>query len=132
MRPHDPNPDRELSSALRRLDPPAADAEQMSALARRIVTRAIPLLDARRRTSSWWEYMAAWAGTLLPLGLATALVAAACIVWISANAPRTRTPSGDRLALLRAMTNRTESQELVDIVLSQAGAAASPQRRGTR
>ena len=51
MRPNDSRPDRELARALRRLDPPSPTSAQMAALARRIVTRAGPLLDARRRAA---------------------------------------------------------------------------------
>src|SRR5689334_11882283 len=57
MRRYESRPDRELARALRRLDPTAPTTTQMAALAQRIVRRATPLLDARRRSaSSWWEY----------------------------------------------------------------------------
>src|SRR5689334_20500120 len=111
MRRKDSLPDRELASALRRLDPPAPTPVQMSALARRIMTRAAPLLDARRRAaSSWWEYAAAWAGTLLPLGAAAAFVAAACLAWTTATSRATMRPHAvERTALLRAVTNDAPS-----------------------
>ena len=69
MRRNDWIRDRELARALRRLDPPTPTPAQLASLARRIVARATPLLDPRRRAaSSWLEYAAAWAGTLLPQG----------------------------------------------------------------
>jgi len=117
MRPKDSHLDRELASALRRLDPPAVTGGQMAALARRIVTRATPLLDARRRDAArWWEYAANWAGTLLPLGVAAAFVATVCLAWSStARAPRPH--AIERTALLRAVTNRAPSGDLIDFVL---------------
>jgi len=122
MRPNDSRPDRELARALRRLDPPSPTSAQMAALARRIVTRAGPLLDARRRAAlSWWEYAAAWAGTLLPLGVAAAFVATVCLAWSSAvRAPRAH--ASERTALLRVVTNHAPSLELVDFVLDTPGA----------
>lgn len=123
MRPNDSNPDRELARALRRLDPPAPTSAQMSALARRILTRAAPILDARRRgASTWWEYAAAWAGTVLPLGAAAAFIAAACLVWASASTRPARPHAVERAALLRVVTNRAASPELLDYVLEAPGA----------
>src|SRR5689334_19492656 len=123
MRRRDSLPDRELARALRRLDPPAPTPSQMSALARRIMTHATPLLDARRRgASTWWEYAAAWAGTLLPLGAAAAFAAAACLAWsTSARAPA-RPHAVERTALLRAVTNHAPSGDLIDVVLDPQAA----------
>lgn len=118
MRHNDSNPDRELARALRRLDPPAPSPEQLSALAIRIISRAAPLLDARRRgASAWWEYAAAWAGTVLPLGAAAAFIAAACLVWASAAARSTRPHAIERAALLQVVTHRAASPDLLDYVL---------------
>jgi hypothetical protein len=126
MRPNESNPDRELARALRRLDPPAPTSAQMSALARRIMTRAVPLLDARRRcASTWWEYAAAWAGTLLPLGAAAAFIAAACLVWSSGGIRSSRPHAIERAALLRVVTNRAASPELLDYVLDAPAAESS-------
>jgi hypothetical protein len=118
MRPKDSHLDRELASALRRLDPPAVTGGQMAALARRIVIRATPLLDARRRGAArWWEYAANWAGTLLPLGVAAAFVAMVCLAWSSALRAPVRPHAVERTALLRAVTNRAPSGDLIDFVL---------------
>ena len=118
MRRNDLFSDRELSRALRRLDPPAPTSAQMAALARRIVQRATPMLDARRRGMvRWWEYAAAWAGTLLPLGVAAAFVASVCLAWSSATRPAMRPHSMERTALLRVVTNRAPSRDLLDFVL---------------
>lgn len=126
MRPNESNPDRELARALRRLDPPAPTAGQMSALARRIMTHATPLLDARRRgRSTWWEYAAAWAGTLLPIGAAAAFLAAACLVWTSTAARPARPHPMERAALLRVVTNRATSPDLLDYVLDAPEAEAA-------
>jgi hypothetical protein len=122
MRPKDLFSDRELGRELRRLDPPAPTSAQMASLARRIMTRATPLLDARRRgTARWWEYAAAWAGTLLPLGVAATLVAGVCLAW-SASAP-VRAHAPERTALLRVVTNRAASRDLVDFVLDASPVA---------
>lgn len=131
MRPKDSNPDRELARALRRLDLPAPTPEQMSTLARRIITSAAPLLDARRRgTMTWWEYAAAWAGTLLPLGAAAAFIAAACLVWTSGRPARPH--AIERGALLQVVTHRAASPDLLDYVLdadAESGTTASTSQR---
>lgn len=118
MKSKDSYLDRELTCALRRLDPPAATPAEMTALARRIVTRATPMLDARRHGAArWWEYAASWAGTLLPLGVAAALVATVCLVWSSATQAPARPLPVERTALLRVVTNRAHSGDLLDFVL---------------
>lgn len=110
--------DRELGRALRRLDPPAPTSAQMAELARRIVHRATPMLDARRRGRlTWWEYAAAWAGTLLPLGAAAALVASVTLLWTSATRSPVRAHASERTALLRVVTNQAQSRDLVDYLL---------------
>jgi hypothetical protein len=105
----------------------------MAALAQRIVRHATPLLDARRRGASlWWEYPAAWAGTLLPLGVAAAFVASVCLAWSSAVRAPTRPHASERTALLRVITNRAPSRELVDFVLdAPAAERAGAGRAGT-
>src|SRR5690349_10848833 len=129
MRPKDSHLDRELARALRRLDPPMATPTQMAALARRIVTRAMPMLDARRRGAArWWEYAATWAGTLLPLGVAAAFVATVCLAWSSAARAPMRPHAFERTALLRVVTNRAPSGDLIDFVLD----AHSAEHRDSR
>jgi len=123
MRRNDWIRDRELARALRRLDPPTATPAQLASLARRIVARATPLLDPRRRAaSSWWEYAAAWAGTLLPLGVAAAFVASVCLAWSSTARPLARPHANERAALLRALTNNAPSRELIDFALDARAA----------
>lgn len=126
MRSKDSRPDRELARALRRFDPPAPTTTQMAAVAQRIVRRATPLLDARRRAaSSWWEYPAAWAGTLLPIGVAAAFVATVCLAWSSVSRAPARPHASERTALLRVITNRAPSRELEDFVLDASAAERS-------
>ena len=123
MRRNDWIRDRELARALRRLDPPTPTPAQLASLARRIVARATPLLDPRRRAaSSWLEYAAAWAGTLLPLGVAAAFVASVCLAWSSTARPLARPHANERAALLRALTNNAPSRELIDFALDARAA----------
>jgi len=123
MRRNDWIRDRELARALRRLDPPTPTPAQLASLARRIVARATPLLDPRRRAaSSWWEYAAAWAGTLLPLGVAAAFVASVCLAWSSTARPLARPHANERAALLRALMNNAPSRELIDFALDARAA----------
>ena len=131
MRPKDSHLDRELARALRRLDPPSVTTTQMAALARRIVARATPMLDARRRGAArWWEYAANWAGTLLPLGVAAAFVATACLAWNSATRAPVRPHAYERTALLRVVTNRAPSGDLIDFVLDAHSAEHRDGRAG--
>ena len=131
MKPRDSHVDRELARALRRLDPPAATPAQMTVLARRIVTRATPILEARRRGAArWWEYAADWAGTLLPLGAAAAFVATACLAWSSVTRVPTRPHAVERTALLRVVTHRAPSGDLIDFVLDAHSAEHLGARSG--
>lgn len=132
MRRKDLFSDRELGRALRRLDPPAPTSAQMATLARRIVQRATPILDARRRGKlSWWEYAAAWAGTLLPLGAVAALVASISLAWTSTTRAPVRAHAIERTALLRVITNQAPSRDLVDFLLDTPIAdRADASRRG--
>lgn len=126
MRYTDSNPDRELARALRRFDPPSPTPQEMSTLARRIITRAAPLLDARRRgAKTWWEYAAGWAGTLLPLGAAAAVIAGVCLVWTSPAARPARPHAIERAALLQVVTHRAASPELIDYVLDAPDAESA-------
>ena len=131
MRPKDSHLDRELARALRRLDPPAATPAQMAGLARRIMAHATPMLDARRRGAGrWWEYAANWAGTLLPLGVAAALVATVCLAWSSGTSAPARPHAVERTALLRVVTNRAPSGDLIDFVLDAHSAEHRDARPG--
>ena len=131
MKPKDSHIDRELARALRRLDPPAPTPAQMTVLARRIVMRATPMLDARRRGAArWWEYAADWAGTLLPLGAAAAVVATACLAWSSVTRGAVRPHAIERTALLRVVTNRAPSGDLIDFVLDAHSAEHRDARSG--
>ena len=135
MRRNDLFSDRELARALRRLDPPSPTSAQMAALARRIVQRATPMLDARRRGhSSWWEYAAAWAGTILPLGAAAALVASVSLLWTATTHVPVRAHAVERTALLRVITNQAPSRDLVDFLLDAPAAEHrdGPPRGGGR
>ena len=123
MRRNDLHSDRELARELRRLDPPAPTSAQMSALARRIMIRANPILEARRRGAArWWEYAAAWAGTLLPLGAAATLVAGVSLALSATTRAPARPQGPERTALLQAVTNRAPSGDLVDFVLDPRAA----------
>lgn len=130
MSPREPARDREIREALQQLYPPPSP-ERLRVLSRRIERRARPLLAARRRQPlTWWEYPAAWASTLLPLGLATALAAAACLLWISSDrrepSKSLRAMSPERVALLQAATRRSSAPELLDLVLSPSEEVSAP------
>ena len=120
MRQHDPLHDGELGDALRQLDAPAATQAQLARLARRIVRKAEPILHAHRESSSWWEYMAAWAGTLLPLGVATAVAAVAGIMWSATDPIPEPSPPPEPSALILAVTGRDQSRELLESILKPA------------
>ncbi len=78
-------PEREVTDALRLLDrtPPPSPSD-VRRLVQRVVANAGPLLDQRRGGGvEWWEYPAAWARTLIPLGIAAALAAASFMLWAS-------------------------------------------------
>jgi hypothetical protein len=128
MRKYDPAHDGELADALRQLDPPAATQAQLAGLARRIVRKAEPLLHARRESSSWWEYMAAWAGTLLPLGVATAVAAIAGIMWSASDSIPEPPPPPEPSALILAVTGRDQSRELLESILKPATVAPAPRQ----
>ena len=130
----DGRPEREFATVLRQLDPTVPTAAELAELKRKIVSRAAPLLKARRRPSTWWEYAAAWWGALLPLGVAASAVAAACVFWVTqrASPPPPATPRvAERVALLRAVTSGSPSRELVDLVLAPRTEPESMQPIGT-
>ncbi|HTR79324.1 MAG TPA: hypothetical protein VMH39_14495 [Gemmatimonadaceae bacterium] len=117
MRIYEPRGDPRLAEALRRAEPPAPE-RPLGPLVRRIVAAAGPVLDRRRpRPSAWWEYMAVWARTLIPLGVTVAVAAGVGIVWVSVTDP-ILPPSPEPRALLGVVTNQVSSPELVDFALS--------------
>jgi len=80
---HDEVPqDQRVVDALRQFDhAPSLTPAELSALSRRIVSRAGALLDDRRTRAQWWEYPAGWARTLIPLGVTAGLLAAGFLLW---------------------------------------------------
>ena len=120
MNHRDLSPDPELRAILRRFD--ATDrptADQRRALRRRIEAAAGPLL-AGRAHDAWWEFAAVWARTLVPLGLATAVAAAAFIFWAShANGVRAvlaPVPAPD--SLVGSVHRDPTSRHLLDAVVA--------------
>jgi hypothetical protein len=108
----------------------AASPAQLAALSGRILAAAAPILrerEARNRTV--WDYAERWSGTLLPLGMLTAVAAAMCLFVLSAQREPTIAPApGPRVALLGAATNRMSSQKLIDLVVSVDASSPSPRR----
>lgn len=121
MRHDDLSPDPALRNMLRRFDP-ASDVMPPGrlALARRITADAVPILAASRRSApSWWEFTAGWARTLIPLGVATALVAAGAILWASHTAAqRAVVPVAAQDSLVGAVPRDHTSQHLVDFLVT--------------
>ncbi|HEY5220235.1 MAG TPA: hypothetical protein VIJ16_10530 [Gemmatimonadaceae bacterium] len=117
-------PDRELRDLLRRFDSPETETRtQRSALKRRIETLVTPLLTARAGDApTWWEFTADWARTLIPLGVAAAVVAAVLIVWTShTGTPNALTPLAAQDSLVGAVHtvhNEGTSQRLIDVLVS--------------
>ncbi|HVZ76516.1 MAG TPA: hypothetical protein VG818_00875 [Gemmatimonadaceae bacterium] len=87
-------PDPVLGEALRRLDrAPTLTPAELDGLVARVLADAGPELAHRRRgTISWWEYTVAWARVLFAVGMATSLVAAACLLWASVVRPADLAP----------------------------------------
>ena len=131
MRFEDPAPDREMAEVLRRFEPARAPSpDRSNALARRIVTKAGPLMNRRRHgVASWWEYAAVWSRTLIPVGITTAVVAAASLLW----AAFTPVPDAvDRLVardtLIASASNAVLSERLIDALVGPVEQAATPAR----
>ncbi len=129
MRHDDLRPDHELRDLLRRFDSPdmATDA-QRQALARRILTGAEPLLAARRGAPpAWWEFTAIWSRTLIPIGVATAIAAAAAIFWTSRPARRAELPTvTTQDSLVGAVPHDPTSRHLLDLLVTPS----PPPRKG--
>jgi hypothetical protein len=136
MRRDDLRPDAELRAMLRRFDSPdRVSPDQRASLQRRIAADAEPLLAARRPgPPAWWEFTAGWARTLIPLGVATAVVAAGLMLWAAhgpAHQPLVRVASED--SLVSAVPRDRTSQRLLDVLVSPAvipaGDEPPPSRR---
>ncbi|HEX8724775.1 MAG TPA: hypothetical protein VF737_05230 [Gemmatimonadaceae bacterium] len=123
MKHDDLRPDPELRDLLRRFDSSGAATDAArQALARRIVAEGAPLLAARRGApAAWWELTATWARTLIPIGVATALAAAAVIVWTSRQ-PRRALPSAvaTQDSLVGAVPRDPTSRHLIDLLVTPA------------
>ena len=125
MRRDDLRPDHELRDLLRRFDSPDSETDaQRQALARRILTGAEPLLDARRASPpAWWEFAATWARTLIPIGVATALAAAVVIVWTSRPPRREVLPTiTTQDSLVGAVPHDPTSRHLLDLLVTPSPA----------
>lgn len=128
MTPHDLRPDDELRDLLRRFDPPErGTAAQRAALQRRIAGDAAPVLAARSgATTAWWEFAAGWARMLIPLGVGTAAVAGAAIVWSSRVPPRAAlAPLPARDTLVGVLPHDRTSRDLLDALVTPASDAGA-------
>lgn len=126
----DATPDPRMAEAIRAATgarhPSDAD---MAALHGRIVGAARPYLGARlSMRTSWLDYAAAWSRTIVPVGLATAVLAASCLVWLSASARRQTQNTVEHVAMLGAATNAVGSGDLVDLAISDVDVPAAPPR----
>jgi anti-sigma-K factor RskA len=122
-------PDRELHDLLRCFDSPDRPTDaQRHALERRIATGAEPLLAARRGTPpTWWEFAATWARTLIPLGAATALVAAVVIFRTSRPTKSPLAPTiSTQDSLVGAVPHDPTSRHLLDLLVTPSRAPRSP------
>ena len=125
----DPKPDPAIARALRRV---GADdvhaARELSALRRRIVQHAEPLLRRRRSQATWWEYAVAWHRTLLPLALAAAAAATFGIVHLplrrGSTAITVDAPATGGGELLDAVANRMSSGALLDVLVAGSDVGA--------
>ncbi len=132
MRRRDVSPDPALAGLLARFDAPAsATAAERSALQRRIAQRAAPRLANRAGDAPpWWTFAADWARTLIPLGVATALVATTLLLW-NARGERhglTIAPMAAPDSLVGAAGRDVTSQRLLDDLVTPLPAPASSRR----
>ena len=121
--------DPELRDLLRRFDSPDVPTEaQRQALARRIDADARPLLAVRRGAAPhWWEFAATWARTLIPLGVAAGLAAAAVIFWTSRPPRPTLAPViSARDSLVGVVPRDPTSRHLLDLLVTPSRTARSP------
>ena len=127
----DPTRDPMLGEVLRRMDPKATAAKRLAGLAERIAAEAGPLLDARRRERAGWsDYVAHWAGALVPIGVVTALAAGLCLAWLARQQRMSTDRVVERAALLGVATGGTQSGDLVELATTvDVPPPASPSRR---
>jgi hypothetical protein len=123
----DPARDPRMARAIRAAGgdaPPRPD--HMRALHDRITRAARPRLAEQRNGSpSWLDYAAGWSRTIVPLGVATAVVAASCLVWLTIT-PRQQAPGTvEHVAVLAAATNAAGSGDLIDLAISDVDMPAS-------
>jgi anti-sigma-K factor RskA len=120
----DPRRDRELADLLRSaaVSDPTTDV-QLRALGERIRVAAAPLLAQReQRSRSVWDYAEYWSGTLIRVGVATAVAASVCLFWLSSNRSSTAPVPAERVALIGAATNRVSSHDLLDLLTAESPA----------
>lgn len=131
MKRRDLTPDRQLRELLARFDAPErATPAERRALKHRIEALAMPLLARRAGdTPAWWEFAADWARMLIPLGVVTALAAAALILWTARNArgPAMIAPMAAQDSLVGSATRDRTAQRLLDYIVAPASPPV-PQR----
>jgi hypothetical protein len=102
-------------------------ADNLRALQDRITRAARPrLAEQREARPSWLDYATAWSRTIVPIGVATALVAASCLVWLSMQPREPRAGTVEHVAMLGAATNAVTSGDLVDLAISDVDMPAPP------
>ena len=111
----DPSRDPLLGEVLRRMDPKPAGPRQLDQLTARIEDEAAPLLSRRRDALGWSEYVAHWAGTLVPLGVMTALAAGLCLAWLAHQQRSSVDRAVERAALLGVATGGAASGDLIEL-----------------
>jgi hypothetical protein len=113
----DATPDARMAEAIRAATGRSRSSEaELAALHGRIIHAARPYVDGRvSMRASWLDYAAAWSRTIVPLGLATAVLAASCLVWLSASARRVTPSNVEHVAMLGAATNSVSSGDLIDL-----------------
>jgi hypothetical protein len=120
----DPRRDPELGKLLRAagLHETTTDA-QIRALGDRIRAAAAPILEQReQRSSTIWDYAEFWSGTLIRVGVATAVAASLCLFWLSSSRSSAPQVAAERVALIGAATNRVSSHDLLDLLTAESPA----------
>lgn len=125
----DPRRDRELAGLLRAAEPSGLPTDaQIRALSDRIRAAAAPMLEQRElRARTLWDYAEYWSGTLIRLGVATAVAASVCLFWLSNTRSAPAEVPAERVALIGAATNRVSSHDLLDLLTAES--PAPPQHR---